>query len=100
MPSDDLLFNFMREMQVEAHWRLDGREYQRTAQAWLENLDANRVEVERVLAGSLGRSQARLDAERWRLFFLACAELFGYRNGEEWLVSHYVLSPSSRGVAR
>ena len=58
------------------------------------------AEIERVLAGLSGRPQARLEAARWRLFFLACAELFGYRNGEEWLVSHYVLSPSSRGVAR
>jgi cyclopropane-fatty-acyl-phospholipid synthase len=97
MPSGDLLFNFARQMQVETYWRLDGREYQRTAQAWLDNLDGNRAEVERVLAGSRGSTQARRDVERWRLFFLACAELFGYRNGEEWLVSHYLLRPAQSG---
>jgi cyclopropane-fatty-acyl-phospholipid synthase len=94
MPSDDLLFNFEREMQVEDHWRLDGREYQRTAHAWLDNLDTHRDAIEQILAGSRGRSQGRLDAERWRLFFLACAELFGYREGSEWLVAHYLLRPT------
>jgi cyclopropane-fatty-acyl-phospholipid synthase len=81
-------------MSVEAHWHVDGREYQRTAMAWLHNLDAHRAEVERSLARSGDASAARVEAERWRLFFLACAELFGYRGGNEWLVSHYLLSPT------
>lgn len=95
MPSDDLLFCFDHEMQVESHWQIDGREYQRTLLAWLGNLDAHRSEVEHVLAASRGASMARVEAERWRLFLLACAEMFGYRNGSEWLVSHYLLSPAA-----
>lgn len=94
MPSDELLFSFEHRMSVEAHWRVDGREYQRTAMAWLDNLDARRAEVERSLARSGDASAARIEAERWRLFFLACSELFGYRSGTEWLVSHYLLSPN------
>lgn len=94
MPSGDLLFNFGRQMRVEDSWRVDGKEYQRTALAWLSNLDTHRDEVERVLAAARDRAQGRLDAERWRLFFLACAELFGYRCGSEWLVSHYLLRPA------
>ena len=94
MPSDDLLFSFGKVMQVESHWQVDGREYQRTLLAWLRNLDAHRAKVERALATSRGGLKARVEAERWRLFLLACAELFGYRDGKEWGVSHYLLSPT------
>jgi cyclopropane-fatty-acyl-phospholipid synthase len=81
MPSDDLLPQFDRDLALDAHWRVSGLHYARTAEAWLERLDANRAEVERVV----GRRQAA----NWRVFFLACAELWGYRGGTEWLVSHY-----------
>jgi cyclopropane-fatty-acyl-phospholipid synthase len=81
MPSDDLLPRFDRDLLLEKHWRVPGSHYARTAEAWLERLDANRGEIER-LVGS------RATAE-WRVFFLACAGLWGYRGGREWLVSHY-----------
>jgi cyclopropane-fatty-acyl-phospholipid synthase len=81
MPSDDLLPRFDRDLALEEHWRVSGLHYARTAEAWLERLDANRVDVERVVG--------RRRAANWRVFFLACAELWGYRGGTEWLVSHY-----------
>jgi cyclopropane-fatty-acyl-phospholipid synthase len=81
MPSDDLLPRFDNDLALEAHWRVSGLHYARTAEAWLERLDANRFEVERVVG--------RRWAANWRVFFLACAELWGYRGGAEWLVSHY-----------
>jgi cyclopropane-fatty-acyl-phospholipid synthase len=89
MPSDDLLPRFDRDLALDAHWRVSGLHYARTAEAWLERLDANRVEVERVV----GRRQAA----NWRVFFLACAELWGYRGGTEWLVSHYRFTKRSGG---
>ena len=96
MPSADLLFAFGRWFDVESHWRVDGRDYERTAEAWLRNLDQRRDEVERALAIGRDAATAHRDAERWRLFFMACAELFGYAGGGEWFVSHYLLSPAGR----
>ena len=86
MPSDDLLLQFADRMIVAGHWRVDGKEYERTANAWLEQLDARHDE-----ALSLLGSQAAL--HEWRTFLMACAELFGYRNGGEWIVSHTLLEP-------
>lgn len=89
MPSDDLLPRFDRDLALEAHWRVSGLHYARTAEAWLERLDAGRPGVERVVG--------RRHTADWRVFFLACAELWGYRGGAEWLVSHYRFSKRATG---
>ena len=86
MPSDDLLLRFVDDLVVREHWRLDGREYARTADAWLANLDARRDAVRAALG-----SDATVN--EWRAFFMACAELFGYAKGSEWIVSQYLLEP-------
>ena len=90
MPSDDLLPRFDRDLALEEHWRVSGLHYARTAEAWLDRLDANRAAVERVV----GREWAA----NWRVFFLACAELWGYRGGAEWLVSHYRFAKRGSGT--
>jgi cyclopropane-fatty-acyl-phospholipid synthase len=90
MPSDDLMLHFQRDLLLERHWRVNGRHYQRTCEAWLQRLDRQRAALLPILAETHGR-EARLWLRRWRLFFLACAELFGYRQGNEWWVSHYRL---------
>ncbi len=69
----------------------DGRHYQRTAEAWLANLDARRAAVRSILSECCGSQQADRLLQRWRMFFLAVSELFGYAQGSEWFVSHYLL---------
>lgn len=79
--------------ETEAAWTVEGTEYARTADAWLQNLDARRSDALRVL-GEAGASDPDLSVQRWRLFFLAVRETFGYRDGSEWLVGHYRLRPA------
>jgi len=92
MPSDDLLTRFQDELRLDRKWRWSGEHYARTADAWLERLDRNRQAVLPILRQTYGEEAADLWLERWRVFFMACAELFGYRGGEEWWVSHYLFA--------
>jgi len=70
---------------------LPGTHYAKTANLWLANQDANRAAVLQVLGQAYGE-QARVWHQRWRMFWMACAELFGYRDGNEWLVAHYLFA--------
>ncbi len=91
MPSADTLLWFQHDLTIERQWRLSGTHYEKTANAWLANQDSNCAEVLKVLEQAYG-DQARVWHQRWRMFWMACAELFGYRGGNEWLVAHYLFS--------
>jgi len=93
MPSHGLIAQFPDLFAVEAQWRWSGEHYARTARDWLAHFDANRAEIDRVLAGVYG-DDAKLWARRWRLFYLATEGLFGHSGGDEWGVSHYRLTPA------
>ena len=92
MPSFDLFEHFDNDLFIEKDWRVSGTHYERTARAWRENLEKQRDPVMTVLKQSYGAEADRW-FHRWRLFFLACEELFGYRGGSEWLVAHYLFAP-------
>jgi cyclopropane-fatty-acyl-phospholipid synthase len=94
MPSDDLLSFFDRDVKIEDRWQVNGSHYQKTSEAWLRNMDAAKSELFPLLATTYGPQQAKRWWTRWRIFFMACAELWGYHHGQQWIVSHYRLSKS------
>jgi cyclopropane-fatty-acyl-phospholipid synthase len=100
MPSDDLPLHFQDRLQLIGRHRWNGRHYERTANAWLENLDARREAVMPVLEKTYGPEQAAKWFQRWRIFFMACAELFAHDGGREWFVSHYLFGRIEDGAER
>ena len=93
MPSHDLLDRLDIPFEVAERWAVNGTHYARTSEDWLRNLERERAAVMPILAATYGTDQAELWFHRWRVFFLACAELFAYAGGTEWIVSHNLLRP-------
>ena len=92
MPGVDVPLHFQRELQLQSRWIWDGRHYEKTANAWLANIDSRKEAVMKILCETYGAEQAARWFGRWRMFFMACAELFGYSNGQESFVAHYLFS--------
>jgi cyclopropane-fatty-acyl-phospholipid synthase len=89
MPSEHTLLYFQDDLRLERQWRVPGTHYEKTCNAWLARLDAQRDTVSEVFEPVYGAEETQRWINRWRMFFIACAELFGYRGGAEWLVAHY-----------
>jgi cyclopropane-fatty-acyl-phospholipid synthase len=97
MPSADTLLHFADSLSIERRWLVPGRHYAQTSNHWLANQDANEPAIRGILEKAYGKEQAAIWAQRWRMFWMACAELFAYNDGNEWMVSHYLFSNKKPG---
>jgi cyclopropane-fatty-acyl-phospholipid synthase len=60
-------------------------------------MDRRRDEVWPLLESVYGASQTQQWWMRWRMFFMACAELFAYDDGQQWWVGHYLFEKPADG---
>ena len=97
MPSHELLMQFQERLSLVSDWTVSGTHYQRTAEEWLRNMDRNRKEIMPLFRETYGEGNAIKWWAYWRVFFMSCAELWGYKGGEEWIVSHYLFGRSDSG---
>lgn len=96
MPSREYLLRFDDRFTTARSWTVPGTHYARTAEEWLRNMDRNRDAVDEALARTYGRERVTTWRRYWRIFFLSCAELWGYGNGMEWTVEHYLFRKRAR----
>ncbi|MGH8456008.1 MAG: SAM-dependent methyltransferase [Stenotrophobium sp.] len=92
MPSENLLLNFQDDVRLLQQWWVSGRHYERTANHWLAGMDAKKSEIMPVFRKGYGEKDAVIWFNRWRMFYMAVAELFGYAGGNEWGVAHYLFA--------
>jgi cyclopropane-fatty-acyl-phospholipid synthase len=90
MPSHELLMQFQERLSLVSDWKVNGSHYQKTAEHWLVNMDRNRDEIMPLFRDTYGPEHATKWWAYWRVFYMSCAELWGFRRGEEWIVSHYL----------
>ncbi len=96
MPSADLPLRFAENLSIVSRWHWNGQHYSRTCDAWLDNMDNNEGAILPILADCYGEESASLWWQRWRIFFMACGELFDYDEGHEWYVGHYLFRKAGR----
>jgi cyclopropane-fatty-acyl-phospholipid synthase len=90
MPSDDLMFYFNDDLSVKKHWHVSGSHYGKTSEAWLANMDRHKTEIMPLFEQTYGKENATKWWVYWRIFYMSCAELWNYNDGNEWIVSHYL----------
>lgn len=93
MPSENLLLNFQDDVRLLQQWWVSGTHYEKTSNHWLAGMDAKKPEIMALFRQTYGEKNAVVWVNRWRMFYMAVAELFGYDNGNEWGVAHYLFEP-------
>ena len=89
MPSHNLLDHFNNDLKIVKNWIVEGTHYHRTAESWLDNMDQNKDKISDIFKLTYGRNHIKWRVY-WRIFFMACSELWKTSNGNEWQVSHYL----------
>lgn len=95
MPSQDYLVRCAGDLRVVNQRVWNGRHYAKTCRAWLQRLDVNRNRVLEVFRRTCPDQNAVVAMNRWRLFFMACEELFAWDRGREWFVQHSLFERSA-----
>lgn len=90
MPSANLLLYIQDDVSVVSHWLVDGKHYAQTSEEWLKRMDSNLGSIRPIMESTYGEDSATKWTVYWRTFFIAVAELFGYNNGDEWMVAHFL----------
>ena len=96
MPNHDLFKDLKSDLKYEKSWILSGSHYEKTSNAWLEKMDKNKIEILKLFERNNKKSIAKKKFNFWRLFYIACAEIFGYDNGKEWIISHHLFKKSEK----
>lgn len=94
MPAADTFCHFQNKLNIEERWLCSGQHYEKTSNHWLANMDKNKQQIMPIFKRVYG-TDAKLWFQRWRIFFMSCAELFGYDDGNQWLVAHYLFTKQS-----
>ena len=89
MPASSTFLHFQQHLELSQHWQWSGTHYEKTANAWLENMDRNAEQLKPLFEKVYGQDAAAW-WQRWRIFFMACAELFGFEHGQEWIIGHFL----------
>ncbi len=91
MPAADTFYHFQEQLKIDRRWINSGQHYEKTSNHWLDNIDKNKNNIMPIFDRIYG-VDSKIWFQRWRIFFMSCAEMFGYDNGRQWLVAHYLFS--------
>ena len=95
MPSLDLPKQFEGRLLQRQYWVVNGQHYANTCKAWLKNLDQHKTEIVKTLDASDNPDPAIILLQRWRMFVMACQEMFAYQGGETWMVGHFLFEKAA-----
>jgi cyclopropane-fatty-acyl-phospholipid synthase len=90
MPSEHLLYYFQDDLNIKEHWRINGSHYAKTAKAWLDNMDENKDKILDIFEKHYPAGEAPKWFNYWRIFYMSCEELWNFKNGNEWVIGHYL----------